>query len=269
MVLGLLTACSQNDQSEPQAKEPLAILSALPLFWAEGDPELALSQTSQRAPIIEALDGGFDVRPIDLITFETLKPFRLLMLAQPSALAPQELVALDQWIRDGGRVAIFADPQLEWPSIYGLGDPRRAPPVTLLDPLFTHWGVRISAPSADAHGHAVPDELRLMGKPVSTRTPGRWTTESKACALADDGLRVSCRIGRGRAELVADADILDEASHNEDGVSNAEAAVALFESLAKGLAPDAPVPIQDQRRNMATPIGRGDSNLREKEVIRP
>jgi hypothetical protein len=268
-MLGLLTACSPNDQSEPQVKEPIAILSALPLFWAEGDPQLALSQETQTAPIIDALRMRFDVQPVDLLSPENLKSFRLLMLAQPRVLSPQELVVLDEWVLAGGRVVIFADPQLEWPSLYGLGDPRRAPPVTLLDPLFTHWKVTMAPVGPDAHQHEGTDEMQLMGESISTNAPARWTTKSNACVLADDGLRASCRIGKGKAELVADADLLDEASRLQEGGSNAGAVLALVESLAKGLPQAVSQPNQDQRKNKILPIGRDDSNLREKEASGP
>ncbi len=264
-----MTACSPSDQSEPQVKEPIAVLSALPLFWAEGDPELAFSQETQTAPIIDALRRRFDVQPIDLVTLKNLKSFRLLMLAQPTALSPQELVVLDEWVLAGGRVVIFADPQLEWPSLYGLGDPRRAPPVTLLDPLFTHWKVTMTAAGADTHEHEAAGENHLMGEAISTNAPGRWTTQSNACELADDGLRASCRIGKGRAELVADADLLDEASRLEEGGSNAGAILALVESLAKGLPPVVAQPNQDQKKNKRELVGRDDSNLREKEASGP
>jgi hypothetical protein len=166
-------------------------------------------------------------------------------------------------------VVIFADPYLEWPSIYGLGDPRRAPPVTLLDPLFDHWKVKLAASQTDLHEHANGHELSLMDKTIDTSTAGSWMTQSPGCALADAGFRLSCRIGKGRAELVADADLLDEASRAKNGSSNAPAVIALVESLAKGLPQSIPKQNQDQRKNKIPLIGRDDSNLREKESLRP
>ena len=78
LVCAFLSACGQEDHHEPRPKVALAIMTALPLFWAEGDPQLAVSQTDQKAPFVEALEQRFDVRPIDLITPESLKPYRLL-----------------------------------------------------------------------------------------------------------------------------------------------------------------------------------------------
>ena len=209
-------------------------MTALPLFWAEGDPKMALSQTEQKAPIIEALEQRFDVRPVDLITPESLKPYRLLMLAQPGALSPRELVSLDDWVRAGGRVVIFADPALEWPSIYGSGDPRRAPSVTLLDPLFTRWKAQLTASPAATHQHDA-QERSLLDVPIFTNTPGLWITTSTDCVAADNGFRLVCKIGKGHAELVADADVLDERSRAEEGNSNSAVVIALIESISSDL----------------------------------
>ena len=225
-------------------------MTALPLFWAEGDPKIALSQTEQKAPIVVALEQRFDVQPIDLITAESLKPHRLLMLAQPGALSPRELVFLDEWVQAGGRVVIFADPALEWPSIYGMGDPRRAPSVTLLDPLFTHWNVRLAPSQPVTHQHDA-QERSLLDVPIFTNSPGRWANTSADCAMADNGFRLTCKIGKGRAELVADADVLDERSRAKEGNSNSAVVIALIESLSSNTSEREDLKIQDQRKNSA------------------
>lgn len=158
----------------------VTLFTALPLMWGEGDPGDVLSGRAKRSAMLD----GIDVRPIDLVSAKALGA-DLLVVAQPRAMAPPELVALDAWVREGGRALIFADPRLDWPSLYPLGDPRRAPPVTLLDPLFNHWGVRLN-----------------LGEGSS----GRW--ERGPC-LAIDAVSIDCRIGRGRVLMIADADVLD------------------------------------------------------------
>ena len=40
---------------------------------------------------------------------------------------------------------ILTDPVLVWPSELALSDIRRPPPVGLLGPLLTHWGLRLEA----------------------------------------------------------------------------------------------------------------------------
>lgn len=158
----------------------LTLFTALPLLWGEGDPADILNGQTGRSPLLD----GLDVRGIDVVSAQTLSS-DVLVVAQPRAMAPEELVALDGWVRGGGRAIIFADPLLKWPSRFPLGDRRRAPPVTLLDPLLTHWGVTLEA---------------------GTDGIGRW--RPGPCAPLDS-VTIECPIGRGRALLVADADELD------------------------------------------------------------
>ena len=138
-------------------------------------------------------------------------------MAQPLAQPAEDLVALDEWVRGGGRVLLLADPMLEWPSKRPLGDPLRPPPMFMDTGLLAHWGLRLDAP--DERG---PQLRKLAGYDVLTVSPGELCPA--AARSARTGLVADCRIGRGRATVVADADLLDAddlgsgASHNLDGV---------------------------------------------------
>jgi hypothetical protein len=179
----------------------VSLLTALPLVWGEGDAADILNGRSQRSATLTALDGQFDIRPIDTVSAETLGR-DIAIIAQPRRLTPHELVVLDAWVRGGGRVMIFADPELVWPSRYPRGDTRRPPPVTLLDPLFKHW--RVTLGDSD-HGQRLAKAANLT---IATAAAGAWKAP-KTCA-APDPLVLDCRIGRGRAILIGDADMLDE-----------------------------------------------------------
>ena len=67
-------------------------------------------------------------------------------MAHPLAQTAENLVALDAWVRGGGRVLLLADPMLEWPSKRPLGDPLRPPPMFMDTGLLAHWGLRLDAP---------------------------------------------------------------------------------------------------------------------------
>ena len=89
-------------------------------------------------------------------------------MAQPNAQTAENLVALDAWVRRGGRVLLLADPLLEWPNQRALGDPLR-PPVMFADTgLLGHWGLRLDTP--DRRG---PQHENLGGSDVLTISPGR------------------------------------------------------------------------------------------------
>ena len=138
-------------------------------------------------------------------------------MAHPLAQTAENLVALDQWVRHGGRVLLLADPMLEWPSKRPLGDPLRPPPMFMDTGLLAHWGLRLDAP--DERG---PQLRKLGGCEVLTVSPG--SLSGKCDDQRATGLVADCRIGRGRATIVADADLLDAgelgsgASHNLDAL---------------------------------------------------
>lgn len=183
----------------------LAILTSLPIIWGEGDVSDILGGRVRGADIHPILQRAYAVQPIDRIDRATLAGQTLLMIAQPRALDPTELVMLDDWVRGGGHALLLADPALAWPSRWPLGDRRGAPPVTLLDPLLTHWGLGIAAP-----GNAHAPVVRMIGGArLESQGIGRFTRKHGGCALTAEGLIADCRIGRGRALLVADADLLD------------------------------------------------------------
>ena len=122
-------------------------------------------------------------------------------MAHPLAQPAEDLVDLDRWVRDGGSVLLLADPKLEWPSKRPLGDKLRPPPGFADTGLLGHWGLRLDAPD-----EAGPRTLELGDRSVFTVSPGAL---SGACAIDKSGFVASCRIGRGRAIVIADADFLN------------------------------------------------------------
>ena len=154
--------------------------------------------------------------PISVTDQAELAKGRLLLMAQPRAQPAEDLVALDKWVRGGGRVLLLADPMLEWPSDRPLGDPLRPPPMFVDTGLLGHWGLRLDAP--DERG---PKRGRLGGYDILTVSPGRCRAAAKSAAIG------SSRIagwGKGRATIVADADFLNveglggPARHNLDAL---------------------------------------------------
>ena len=154
--------------------------------------------------------------PISVTDPAELGKARLLLMAHPLAQPAEDLVALDHWVRSGGRVLLLADPMLEWPSNRPLGDLLRPPPMFADTGLLAHWGLRL-----DSAAERGPRLQKLGGFEVVTDSPGQLFG---ACEISDDKLTARCRIGRGRATVVADADLLDAdrlgpgAKHNLDGV---------------------------------------------------
>ena len=126
------------------ANPDLMLMTALPLIWGEGG---AFDPASRPQLSYKQLQREFRVRPLDVLDEAGLASGRLLLLAQPRVLAPVELVALDAWVRGGGRALILTDPLLLWPSALPIGDVRRPPAIGLLGPLLAHWGLALDPPA--------------------------------------------------------------------------------------------------------------------------
>ncbi len=203
----LLAACGQASSSPPpHPRDDVHVLTGLPLFWGEaGVGGILHGEEAARSPLIETLDKQWAVHPLDVARDETLAPVRLLLIIQPQALAPDELVALDAWVRVGGTALFLLDPDLRWPSRLRSGDPRRAPVRAMLDPLLAHWGLALEANAASE-----PEWVTLAGKKVETEAAGHWRVTGDDCRVIGP-LVAQCRLGQGRVTLVADVDFADPA----------------------------------------------------------
>lgn len=193
---------------ETAAPKPvLLLMTSLPIVWGEGG---AFDPNSRPAESYRALEREFQVTPIDSIEPATLRGQSLMLLAQPRRLAPEELVALDDWVRAGGRILILTDPILAAAREFPLMDMRRPPDTGLLAPLLNHWGLEVAPGSRvqDLHYFTIDGrERRLI-----VDHPGRLIATGNSCRNAGRSLVARCRIGRGEAIVVADADLLTDAT---------------------------------------------------------
>jgi hypothetical protein len=192
-------------------------MTSLPLGTLQGRaiPEV-LSGQAGPDPVAAALSRHFRIEFIDFLSAPSLAAAEgRLLLAHPRALQPAELVALDGLVREGGRAVILADPALAWPSGLPLGDPRRPPVTSLLDPLLTHWGL-VLEPAKDSRNII---RWRMGdGRLLASVGASRFRRSAGDCMLEAKALLARCRPGRGEALLVADADLLNPALWmGEDG----------------------------------------------------
>lgn len=212
--LSLAASAAAADQAPSRHRPDLMLLSGLPLAWNEGGVAASLAGGGDAGAVFGMLARGFSVRPIattDISTADhaTLDQGKLLLVAQPSIDAAG-LVAIDDWVRRGGKALVLADPDLRWPSQLPPDDPRRPPGVEPLIPLLAHWGLEIDP---DPQAGATVRHIRRDGVTYRVRpgAPGRWRNGGNACALSMGDMVADCAIGQGRALLVADADLLLDA----------------------------------------------------------
>ena len=194
-------AMGPGDGQPAEHKPRLLLMTSLPIVWGEYgafDPRSRPSRTYQ------ALREEFDVQPLDSLDSKSLGSARLLLLAQPRWLSPSELVAVDDWVRRGGRAVILADPALKWPSDLPLGDVRRPVQSSLLGPLLGHWLLELEPPRRDEMVTIWPDDRRRM---IVADSPGRFAGKRGKRPLGTSIIAYRT-VGRGRAILLADADLM-------------------------------------------------------------
>ena len=205
----------------PRADRPdLLLLTSLPLAFGD-----SFALDAAGSPVLDAIEQRYRVRIIATASPSELKGARLLLMAHPLAQPAEDLVALDDWVRKGGRLLLLADPRLEWADRRPLGDPTRPPPMFMDTGLLGHWGLRLDPPEESGDRYST-----LAGRTIMARSPGQF---HGTCKLSEDRIVAKCRIGAGTAILVADADFLDW-SRAEAGAQGSTALLVALDSLERG-----------------------------------
>lgn len=230
-----LSVGSTVPEAEEGMRPAIGILSGPTLYGpAPGGPMAGFALS----PLWEILGSRFRIMPFAALDAAGLSQVSGVLLVQPRALSPEELVALDGWIRRGGRAVLLADPDLRWADARPLGHPLRPPLTSLLDPLLNHWGLALAPVRREigvdpverrfldrqdggrmiqlaGASHFLPTGSGLLGDlPVSNG--GNSPDGGRPCALSSGGLIARCALGKGRAILVADADFANEALWTAD-----------------------------------------------------
>lgn len=192
--------------SSGQARPQLGLFTTLPILWRESDGVAELVASPEPPHWANAaLAARYRVAALDVL--DPPAGLRDLVVAQPRVLGPHENVALDDWVRAGGRVLLFADPMLTWPSAFAIGDRRRPQDIVLLSPILARWGLELRFDEAQAPGeHEGPDGFPVNLAGMLTLT---GQGHESRCTVAAAGLVASCRVGAGHALIVADAALLE------------------------------------------------------------
>ena len=215
LALGLLflaPACRADEAAPAEGAgdlPELGLMGTIPIYWGEsGDFGELLAGGSEAHWARARLESDYRLRPLDALSAENLAGLDLLVLAQPRPLSPAENVALDAWVRAGGRVLLFADPMLTGESRFAIGDRRRPQDVILLSPILTHWGLELAFDDSGPAGFvAIPGP----GAPIPVNLPGSLTVreDEDECRIIAADVLAACSIGTGSAIVLADAAMLD------------------------------------------------------------
>lgn len=221
LILALALAaggCSAAQDAEAAHASPhptLGLMTTLPILWGEED-DFAARLSNGAAPhwARAALDEEFELVAFDTLEAPKLAGLARLVLAQPRPLSAQENVALDEWVRGGGQLLLFADPMLTAHSRFPIGDRRRPQDVVLLSPILRHWGIELAFDPDQPEGERAVD---LGGVTVPVDLAGQLSAgEGSGCAVRAGGVMAECRIGKGRVVILADAALLAEAEAGDE-----------------------------------------------------
>ena len=208
------------EEAIPVEREPLGLMTTLPIYWPEASsPGELLQGNAETHWARTALESRYELEPLDTLDAEGgLDSLKLLLLAQPRALSPQENVALDEWVRGGGRLLLFADPFLTGHYHFHIGDRRRPQDVALLSPILARWGLELIF---DEEQEDAARQVNFGGTTLPVQLAGQFLLRPPAgdaeasCELMADGLGAECAIGEGHVLVIADAAVLEAAPEAE------------------------------------------------------
>ncbi|MFM7378549.1 MAG: hypothetical protein ACKO1O_10565 [Erythrobacter sp.] len=226
-LLALLAAGCERAPPAPAAaetaglRERLGLMTSLPLYWplGAGVEEIAAGRAPppwQRA----ALEAAYEIEPLDSLApvpgltpdapaTNPLAGLTRLAVIQPRGLSPADNVALDEWVRGGGRLLLALDPALSGEYDLPLGDPRRPADSALIPPVVARWGLAVrfdEAQDSKIVDTAFGDKylpLVLAGE-VAITDPS-----AASCTLVSGGTAARCTVGKGQVTLIADAAIFE------------------------------------------------------------
>ncbi|MEL6878855.1 MAG: hypothetical protein AAGL68_12280 [Pseudomonadota bacterium] len=226
-------AIGLSDASEPPP--PLGLMTSLPIYWPLGADLSDLASggeahTWQRA----AIERCFTLVPLDTLSaipalsptdadIDPLAGLERMAVIQPRGLSPQDNVALDDWVRDGGDLLIALDPALTGEYDLALGDPRLPTMSALIPPVIERWGLGVSFDEGQELT-VIEEDLGYAQIPLAL--PGFLATTSDNCTLAAQGAVAKCAIGKGQVTVIADAALFE---HQELVGENGATLASLFD----------------------------------------
>lgn len=195
---------------EADARPVVALMGTIPIYWGEaaGFDELLSGETPAHWAR-EVLERSVKLAPLDYLSQSSLAQYHYLLLAQPRGLSAEENVALDSWVRDGGKLVLFTDPMMTGESRFHVGDRRRPQDVALLSPILGHWGLELRYDTAQQDGLHM---RQVADQPYPVNQAGELAEAeggNSTCSLENEGLFARCNIEDGSALIAADAALLD------------------------------------------------------------
>ncbi|MEM7666860.1 MAG: hypothetical protein AAF250_13465 [Pseudomonadota bacterium] len=222
-------------QPAPNAERPqLGLMTSLPLYWPTGMDFGDIAQGNGETPWQrDLMEQQFRLTPLDTLTpipalssdepdTDPLAGLSHLAVIQPRGLSAADNVALDQWVRDGGRLLLVLDPMLTSEYDMPLGDPRRPVGSALIPPVVKRWGLEVSFDEDQPLERQVPLGADVLNVSLAGDIQAAEGS-TPDCEIVAEAVVARCSVEQGSVTLLADADVFEHEYETE-----AEAAETLF-----------------------------------------
>ena len=203
-------------QQSAAVREKLGLMTSLPLYWPLGAAMEDIAGGTAVMPWQRtALEAAYAIEPLDTLASvpgispdapetDPLAGLGRLAVIQPRGLSPADNVALDDWVRRGGRLLLVLDPMLTGEYEAPLGDPRRPVDSALVPPVVARWGMAVSFDEAQ---EPAVTQAPLGEGTLPLALAGRIAITAPAagqCRLLAEGAAARCDVGKGQVTLVAE-----------------------------------------------------------------
>ena len=236
LVLAVLGVRGVKNTLPPGPGETVGLVTSLPIYWPDGAELTDLTQGDHRTPWTrEALEMDYALRPLDALSVSAddeeplpglempqdmvrdISELDRLAIIQPRGISAEDNVALDEWVKGGGRLLMVLDPMLTGHYETPVFDPRHPVGSALIPPVVERWGLEMQFDDTQ------PMELRVLEARYGV-LPAVMAGELKLlsggarqCELDADGVIAHCKIGKGRVTLIADAALFEAHDPGDEG----------------------------------------------------
>lgn len=232
ITINFLGNTDQNieEHSRQESTDELGLMTSLPIYWNEGDPFAQIAKGDAQLPWVRtAIEQKYHIRPVDLLFSDIqseangnaspLEGLERLAIIQPRGLSPSDNVALDDWVRAGGRLLYVIDPMLSGEYDVPISDPRHPPVIGLVPPVFARWGLELFYDDAQSDA---PFIARWNDVELVAHLPGQLSlsqqnefVDDSVCLIGAEGLIANCAVGEGQVTIMADAALFEPREGND------------------------------------------------------
>jgi hypothetical protein len=212
--------CAQKTpDSQGEPPPAIGLMTSLPLTYPLGADFAAFAQGEvERTWQGKALSQCYTAMPLDTLApiggldpgapaTNPLSGLAYVAVIQPRGLSPRDNVALDDWVRAGGKLLLVLDPMLTGEYDLPLGDPRRPGAVAFIPPVVERWGMTVIY---DENQMFAPRQISVAGLEMQVLLAGDIAVSGGDCVIERQSPIKKCAIGKGSVTLVADAAIFED-----------------------------------------------------------